>query len=106
AKRPDELEHAAVAELQAARPVLGEERRRRFCPTARISCAFPIFERPSMSSLAASRRSSWTVIAPAPLPVPFDAPRLRAAAFAPSRPRSLRVFDESFVIVFFWRAPD
>ena len=41
-----------------------------------------------MSSLAASRRSSVTVIAPAPLPVPLDAPRLRAAAFAPCGPAS------------------
>ena len=32
-----------------------------------------------MPSLAASRCSSVTVIAPAPLPVPRDAPRLRAA---------------------------
>src|SRR2546421_11081942 len=58
-----------------------------------------------MPSLAASRRSSVTVIAPAPLPVPFEAPRLRAAALAPSRPSAVRVFFESFVIVFFWRAP-
>jgi hypothetical protein len=41
-------------------------RERRFWPTARISCAFPIFDRPSMRSFAASRRSSMTVIAPAP----------------------------------------
>src|SRR4051812_830591 len=59
-----------------------------------------------MPSFAASRRSSGTVIAPAPLPVPFDAPRLRAAALAPSRPRSLRVLLDSLLIVFFWRAPD
>jgi hypothetical protein len=37
--------------------------------------------------------------------VPFDAPRLRAAALAPSRPSALRVERESFVIVFFLRAP-
>src|SRR5215213_4614073 len=86
--------------------VLGpQEREPRFWPTARISWAFPIFERPSMSSRAASRRSSVTVIAPAPLPVPFDAPRFRAAAFAPSRPSALRVLLESLVIVFFLRAP-
>jgi hypothetical protein len=54
--------------------------------------------------LAASRRSSVTVIAPAPEPVPFEAPRLRAAALAPSRPRAERVFCDSFVMVFFWRA--
>src|SRR4051812_6490320 len=59
-----------------------------------------------MPSLAASRRSSGTVIAPAPLPVPFEAPRLRAAALAPSRPRSRRVSADSFEIVFFLRAPD
>jgi hypothetical protein len=81
-----------------------QERERRFWRTARISCALPIFERPSMPSLAASRRSSVTVIAPAPRPVPFDAPRLRAAALAPSRPSALRVERESFVIVFFLRA--
>src|ERR671937_376003 len=52
-----------------------------------MSWALPILERPSMPSRAASRRSSVTVIAPAPVPVPFDAPRLRAAAFAPSRPK-------------------
>jgi hypothetical protein len=46
-----------------------------------------------------------TVIAPAPLPVPFEAPRLRAAALAPSRPRSLLVCFDSLVIVFFLRAP-
>ena len=51
-------------------------------PTARISWAVPILERPSLSSLAASRCSSVTIIAPAPLPVPLDAPRLRAAALA------------------------
>jgi hypothetical protein len=82
-----------------------QERERRFWPTARISCALLIFERPSMPRLAASRRSSVTVIAPAPRPVPFDAPRLRAAALAPSRPSALRVERESFVIVFFLRAP-
>ena len=58
-----------------------------------------------MPSFAASRRSSVTVIAPAPLPVPFEAPRFRAAAFAPSRPRAERVLLESSVMVFFWRAP-
>src|SRR4051812_45012088 len=58
-----------------------------------------------MPSLAASRRSSVTVIAPAPVPVPLDAPRLRAAALAPSRPRSLRVRPDSFVMVFLRRAP-
>jgi hypothetical protein len=81
------------------------DRLRRFWPTARISCALPIFERPSMPSLAASRRSSVTVMAPAPLPVPLEAPRLRAAALAPSRPSAERVLLDSFVIVFFWRAP-
>src|SRR5688572_26083948 len=78
---------------------------RRFWPTARISWALPILERPSIPSRAASRRSSVTVIAPAPVPVPFVAPRLRAAALAPSRPSALRVFFGSFVIVFFCRAP-
>jgi hypothetical protein len=58
-----------------------------------------------MPSLAASRRSSVTVFAPAPVPVPFEAPRLRAAAFAPSRPSAVRVFFGSFVMVFFRRAP-
>src|SRR5687767_1526497 len=58
-----------------------------------------------MSSRAASRRSSVTVIAPAPLPVPFDAPRLRAAAFAPSRPSADRVSFERFAIDLFSRAP-
>jgi hypothetical protein len=38
-------------------------------------------------------------------PVPLVAPRLRAAAFEPSRPRAVRVFFDSFVIVFFLRAP-
>jgi hypothetical protein len=37
--------------------------------------------------------------------VPFDAPRLRAAAFEPSRPSAVRVFFDSFVMVFFLRAP-
>ena len=54
-----------------------------------------------MSSRAASRRSSVTVIAPAPEPVPFEAPRLRAAALAPSRPSADLVLDDNFVIVFF-----
>src|SRR5215210_8304534 len=58
-----------------------------------------------MPSLAASRRSSVTVIAPAPEPVPFDAPRLRAAAFAPSRPRAVRVFFGSLAMDFCRRAP-
>lgn len=44
-----------------------------------------------MPSRAASRRSSVTVIAPALLPVPRLAPRLRAAALAPSRPSAARV---------------
>src|SRR3954451_6542589 len=59
-----------------------------------------------MPSRAASRCSSVTVIAPAPLPVPFEAPRLRAAALAPSRPSALRVLLDSLVMVFFFRAPD
>src|SRR5204862_8114791 len=88
----------------AHRPPLAQLERR-FWPTERISCALPILERPSIPSLAASRRSSVTVIAPAPLPVPLEAPRLRAAALAPSRPRALRVLLDSLVIVFFLRAP-
>src|SRR5437588_8940583 len=72
---------------------------RRFWPTARISWALPIFERPSIPSLAASRRSSVTVIAPAPVPVPREAPRLRAAALAPSRPRAERVLLDRLEIV-------
>src|SRR5919198_5060451 len=78
---------------------------RRFCPTARISDALPIFERPSIPSRAASRRSSVTVIAPAPVPVPFVAPRLRAAALAPSLPSAVRVFFGSLAMVLFRRAP-
>src|SRR4051812_48317159 len=70
-----------------------------------MSWALPIFERPSIPSLAASRRSSVTVIAPAPLPVPLEAPRFRAAALAPSRPRSRRVLLDSLAMVFFLRAP-
>src|SRR5215211_6393191 len=58
-----------------------------------------------MPSLAASRRSSVTVIAPAPLPVPFEAPRLRAAALAPSRPSAVRVFFGRLVMVRFLDAP-
>ena len=58
-----------------------------------------------MPSLAASRRSSVTVIAPAPEPVPFEAPRFRAAALAPSRPSADLVFADSFVMLFFCRAP-
>src|SRR5581483_2702136 len=81
------------------------ELERRFWETARMSDALPIFERPSIPSFAASRRSSVTVIAPAPLPVPLEAPRLRAAAFAPSRPRALRVSLERLAIVRFSRAP-
>jgi hypothetical protein len=66
-----------VIQAEAAREgSAAQDAERRFCPTARISCALPIFERPSMSSRAASRRSSVTVIAPAPLPVPLEAPRL------------------------------
>jgi len=56
------------------------EDERGFRPTARISDALPIFERPSIPSRAASRRSSVTVIAPAPVPVPF-----RSAALAGRR---------------------
>ena len=67
--------------------------------------ALPIFERPSMPWRAGSRRSSVTVIAPAPLPVPLVAPRLRAAALAPSRPSALRVCLDSLLIVRFLRAP-
>src|SRR5215208_5651352 len=96
---------AARPRAEARRRPAQDPRERRFWPTARISWALPIFDRPSMSSLAASRRSSVTVMAPAPLPVPFDAPRLRAAAFAPSRPSALRVLRESLVMVFFCRAP-
>src|SRR5690242_7075046 len=59
-----------------------------------------------MSRRAASRRSSVTVIAPAPVPVPLEAPRLRAAALAPSRPSAERVSDDRFLMVCFWRAPD
>jgi hypothetical protein len=88
------------------RLVLDQDRReRRFWPTARINEAFPIFDRPSIPSRAASRRSSVTVIAPAPLPVPLEAPRLRAAAFAPSRPRAVRVLLDNLVIDLFRRAP-
>ena len=65
----------------------------------RINCDLPIFERSSMSSLAASRRSSVTVIAAAPVPVPLVAPRFRAAAFAPSRPRADQSPDRLFADV-------
>src|SRR5215207_1011985 len=82
-----------------------DERDRRVWPTARISCTLPLLERPSIASRAASRRSSVTVIAPAPLPVPFEAPRLRSAALAPSRPSAERVCLESFEMVCFSRAP-
>jgi hypothetical protein len=58
-----------------------------------------------MPSRAASRRSSVTVMAPAPLPVPFDAPRFRAAALAPSRPSEDRVSLERFEIERYSRAP-
>jgi len=56
-----------------------------------------------MPSLAASRRSSATVMAPAPDPVPRDAPRFRAAAFAPSRPSADFVELGRFAIVRFRR---
>lgn len=69
-----------------------------------MSCDFPIFERPLMPSLAASRRSSRTVIAPAPLPVPLEAPRFLAAAFAPSPPSADRVDRDSLEIVRLLRA--
>src|SRR5437899_1175464 len=70
-----------------------------------MSWALPIFERPSIPSFAASRRNLVTVIAPAPVPVPREAPRLRAAAFAPSRPRALRVWAGRLAIVRLARAP-
>src|SRR5439155_10060104 len=98
------VEHPTRPAVPAIR--IDYECERRFWPTARISEALPILERPSMPSLAASRCSSLTVSAPAPLPVPFEAPRLRAAALAPSRPSAVRVFFGSFVIVFFRRAAD
>ena len=66
----------------------------------------PIFERPLISSRAASRRSSVTVMAPAPVPVPREAPRFRAAAFAPSRPSADRVLLDRFAIVRLLREAD